>query len=332
MSIGLSRRAALAGAAAAGFTPRMASAGRRLVRITQSNAGSAPAAKGCQAFAAAVAADPVLGGLLRVDVYNNGALGDELAAITGCIDGSVDMALSSISVFSTYVPAVGLLDTPFLFKTAEIARAALDGEIGAQLAALLKPVGLNVQAWCENGLRQMTANRPIRRPADLMGLKLRVPQSDVEVASFRALGAEPGQLPYTALYEALRTGEFEAEENPIAIIEAGRLFEVQKFLSMTTHIYSASVIIASQDLLDDLSGPQRLALAACAKQGAAVTRVESAAAQRDGVARLRAAGMTVVDDVDIAAFIAASKPNMAALGQKYGADLMSQLIRVGSGV
>ena len=313
------------------MAPRMASAGRRLVRISHNNVAAAPSGKGCRAFAAAVAADPVLSRLLLVDVYDSAALGDEMVTVAGCLDGTSDVALSSASVFGAFVPATGLLDTPFLFKTADIARAALDGEIGAELAGLMRGAGFNVLAWAENGIRHMTANKPIRSPADLAGLKMRVPQSDVEVASFRALGADPHPLPFGALYEALRTGQFEAQENPIAVIESARLAEVQKVLSLVGHIYSASALIASQDLLDDLSAPQRIALTACARQGAAVTRIEAALAQRDGVERLHQAGMTVVTDIDTAAFIAASKPNMAVLGRKYGPDLMDRLIHVGSG-
>jgi tripartite ATP-independent transporter DctP family solute receptor len=329
----LGRRAAMTGAVAAGLAPRAASAARRVLRIGESTGVGSPMGNGCNVLAQAVAADPLLSPFLRVDVYHSAELGDDLVTVAGCANGTIDMAICSVSVFSNFAPAVGLLDTPFLFKSAAIARAALDGDAGAELALLLKAQGINVLAWAENGLRHMTANRPIRRPADLVGLKMRVPQSEVEVSSFQALGADPHPLPFMALYEALRSGEFEAQENPIAVIEAAHLYEVQKVLSMTTHIYSAATVIASQDLLDDLTPPQRLALTTCAHQAGAVTRMQAEAAQRDGVARMRAAGMTVIEekDIDTAAFIAASKPNMAVLGRKYGVDLMDRLIHAGAG-
>ena len=326
----LSRRSMLLGATAGGLLPKVARAAPRVVRIGHNISAEAPSGQGCRAFAAAVAADALLQAVLRVEVWDNAEMGDELSTIRGTMDGSIDMTLASTSVIGNIVPEAGLLDTLFLFRNAVAARAALDGEIGMEFAELLKAKGINVLAWGENGMRQMTGNRPVRRPADLAGLKLRVPQSDVEVAGFRFLGADARPLSFGALYEALRTGDFDAQENSIATIEAARLFEVQKVLSLTNHIYSAFMMIASQDLLEDLTRAQQAALVACARQGGAAMRQAADAAQRDGVARLRAAGMTIVEDVDAAAFIAASKPNMLAMGQKYGADRVGRLIRAGA--
>ena len=326
----LSRRLALASAAAASLSPRGAQAGPRLVRLGQADGVKTPRGLGCRVFAAAVAAHPALGDAVRVVVYDDSALGDELLMVQGALDGTVDAVLCSTGVISNVVPELGLLDAAFLFKDARAARDALDGEIGVELARLAQAKRINVLAWAENGLRHMTANRPIRTPADLAGLKLRVPQSDVALSSFRALGASPAALPFPALYEALRTGEFEAEENPLANIESGRLFDVQKYLCLTRHIYSAAAFVVSQDLLDDLTPEQQAALAACGVSGGVATRVAADAAERDGVARLRDAGMTVITDIDMAAFIAKARPNLAALGQKYGAELMARLIQAGS--
>ena len=327
----ITRRFVLASATALGVgAPRLAHAATRIVRIGHNNADNSSFDQGCKVFAAAVAADPTLSPVLRIEVHGNAELGDELAMLKALIDGTLDMALTSTATVGNFVPEAGLLDAPFLFKTVASARAALDGATGVEFAGLLKTKNLNVLAWGENGLRHITANRPIRGPADLHGLKIRVPQSDVELSSFRALGADAQPLAYGALYEALRTGRVDAQENPISIIEATKLQEVQKYLSLTGHIYSPLFIAASSDLMEDLTEPQRAALTACAKQGAARTRVVSEAAQRDGVGRLTAAGMVLVQDVDIPAFIAAARPNMEVLGAKYGADRMQRLIAAGA--
>lgn len=329
----ISRRAVLAGGTAVGFAPRVAGASpgvRRIVRLGQGVVADSPPGKGCRALAAAVAAHPVLRTALRVEVFDDTALGDDMAMVRGCMDGSIDMALCGSTVIGNFAPEVGLLDTPFLFRDAGAARAALDGDAGLACAEVLRAKGINLLAWTENGLRHMTANRPVRRPSDLAGLKLRVPQSDVELASFRALGAQPRAVPFPALYEALRTGEFDAQENPISLIEAARLYEVQKVVSLTAHIYSASMILASQDLLDDLSPAERDALAACARVAGAVTRDAADLAQREGVARLRAAGMQVVEDIDWAAFMAAAQPNLTAVGERYGPAFMLRLRRAGA--
>ena len=190
--------------------------------------------------------------------------------------------------------------------------------------------GIAVLAWAENGLRHITSNRPIRTPADLAGLKLRVPQSEVELVSFRALGAEPGALPFGELRVALQTGRFDAQENPISVIQGNKLNEVQKYLSLTGHIYSAAFIVASADLMEDLTPPQRAALMACAKLGGIKTREVAEAAARDGVGQLVAAGMTVVDHLDIEGFMAAARPAVHTLGEKFGPELMRQLVAAGA--
>jgi TRAP-type transport system periplasmic protein len=330
MACSVTRRSFLAGATALGLaTPHVARAAVRIVRIGTNNGDDSHFGQGCQAFAAAVAADPALGAVLKVEVHGNSELGDELSMLKGCIDGTLDMALSSGSPIGNIAPEAGLLEAPFLFKDVAHARAALDGATGLEFMELLKTKNLNVLAWGENGLRHITANRPIRTPADLQGLKLRVPQSEVILASFLSLGADAKQISFLELREALRTGQVEAQENPISVIEASKLQELQKYLSLTGHIYGTALIVASSDLLEDLDETQRAALSACAKQGAARTRLVAEAAQRDGVGRLKAAGMTVVD-CDIPAFVAASRPNLDALGKKYGMERMRRLISAGA--
>jgi TRAP-type transport system periplasmic protein len=330
MARSVTRRSFLAGATALGLaTPHVARATVRIVRIGNNNGEDSHFGQGCRAFAAAVAADPALGPVLKVEVHGNSELGDELSMLRGCIDGTIDMALSSGSPIGNIAPEAGLMEAPFLFKDVAHARAALDGAIGLEFTELLKTKNLNVLAWGENGLRHITANRPIRTPADLQGLKLRVPQSEVILSSFLSLGADARQISFLELREALRTGQVEAQENPISVIEASKLQELQKYLSLTGHIYGTALIAASSDLLEDLDETQRAALRACAKQGAARTRLVAEAAQRDGVGQLKAAGMVVVD-ADIPAFVAASRPNLDALGRKYGIERMQRLISAGA--
>jgi TRAP-type transport system periplasmic protein len=330
MACSVTRRSFLAGATALGLaTPHVARAAVRIMRIGNNNGSDSHFSQGCRALAAAAAADPVLGSVLKVEVHDNSELGDELSMLNGCIDGTIDMALVSGSPIGNIAPEAGLLEAPFLFKDVAHARAALDGATGLEFMELLKTKNLNVLAWGENGLRHITANRPIRTPEDLRGLKLRVPQSDVILTTFLGLGADAKQISFLELREALRTGQVEAQENPISVIEAAKLQELQKYLSLTGHIYGTAMIVASSDLLEDLTEAQRAALSACAKQGAAQTRIVAEAAQRDGVGRLKAAGMVVVEP-DVPAFVAASRPNLDALGKKYGMDRMQRLISAGA--
>jgi len=330
MSLKTTRRAVCAGAATLCTWSVAARAGRRLVRIANNQSKQTPYGAGCSAFALALSQDQLLSGVLLPIVFDDAELGEEQASLRSCMKGTIDIACVSSGILGTVIPAVGLLDAPFLFANAAAARTTLDGEIGDELIDRLNRKDVHIIAWAENGMRQMTANKPIRTPSDLVGLKLRVPNTEVEIDGFRALGADPRPLAFPLLHEALRTGEFDAQENPVANIEAGRLYEVQKYLSLTGHIYSAAVFVASQDLLDDLTQEQRKALMRCGQQGKAASRDFAAAAEREGLARLRAKGMSIVEDVDIAAFARAAKANLVAIGKKFDAVLMARLMRAGS--
>jgi tripartite ATP-independent transporter DctP family solute receptor len=247
-----------------------------------------------------------------------------------CINGSLDLAVTATNVAANILPELGLLDAPFLFRDARHARAVLDGPIGDEYAQMLRPKGVMVLAWAENGLRHITANKPVRRPDDLTNVRIRVPQSEVMIEAFKALGASPEALPFPQLYEALRTGKFEAQENPVPTIVAAKFAEVQKCLSLTGHVYSAAMVIASPDLLEDLNEQQRAALTAAGKAGAAASRETGTRGERDGIEGLRAAGMAIVTDVDRAALAAAARPALDATAKRLGADRAARIQAAGA--
>jgi tripartite ATP-independent transporter DctP family solute receptor len=310
--------------------PHVARAAARVVRFGHNNTDPSHFGMGAVAFAAAVAADPVLSGVLRIEVHGNAELGDELNMLKSCAAGTLDCAIISNAVIGNVVPEAGVLDAPFLFRDVAHARAALDGKIGEEFTAFAAAKNVKVLAWSENGLRHITSNIPIRKPADLRGLKIRVPQSDVMVGGFKALGADPHPLNFNLLREALRSGEFQAQENPIVVIEANKFYELQKYLSLTGHIYDPAAYMCSADLAEDLTAAQLSALAACARKASEVTRQVSGSAQSDGIARMRAAGMTVIGDVEVDAFRATTRPYLESLSANYGADLMGRLLVAGA--
>lgn len=335
MAIRTTRRGALgaiaaiaAGIAAPGLL--RAAGTQRVIRIGTVNPAASATGQACRAFADAVAASSVLSTVLQVEVHANGDLGGELEMTKACINGSLDLAVTASNVVANISPELGLLDAPFLFRDAAHARAVLDGPIGAEYAAMLKPKDVLVLAWAENGLRHITANKPVRVPDDLHGLHIRVPQSDVMVSAFKALGANPEALPFPQLYEALHTGRFEAEENPVPTIVAAKFNEVQKCLSLTGHVYSAAMYIASPDLLEDLSEAQRVALIAAAKAGAAASRDVGTRGEQNGIETLKAAGMVIVTDVNRAALAAAARPALDATAKLLGADRAARIQAVGA--
>ena len=326
----LPRRAFIAGSAVAGLAaPHAARAAMRTVRIGHNNTDPSHYGQGATTLAQAVAEHPALAGVLAITVHGNAALGDELGMLRQIANGTLDLMICSNSVIGNVVPEAGLLNAPFLFKDIAAARRALDGAVGAEMAEAARAKEVQVLAWGENGLRHVTASRPVLTPSDLNGLRIRVPQSEVMMNGMRALGAAAKPLSFSLLREALRTGEFEGQENPIVVIEAVKLNELQSHLSLTGHIYDAAPILCSSDMLEDLSAPQRAALAACAAKAAAATRQVAASAEQQGIARLKAAGMIVHDTVDRAAFAAAAQPYLQGLGSTFGADRVQRVLAAG---
>jgi tripartite ATP-independent transporter DctP family solute receptor len=310
--------------------PHVARAAPRTVRFGHTNPDQSHLGRGAIVFAEAVASDPVIGGVLNVEVHGNAELGDDVGMLKNCASGTLDGMICANVAMGNIVPESNVINAPFLFRNVARARSVLDGPLGAEFAELALANHLQVLAWGENGLRHITSSTPVRRPADLQGLKVRVPQSEMILGAFRALGANAGTLSATLLYEGLRTGQFQAQENAILTIEFFRLYEVQKYLSLTGHIYDPALLLCSTDLMDDLTGPQRSALIACAGKGAAATRDISDIATKASLARLKAAGMIVLDDIDVAGFIAASRPYLDSLAAKYGAERVNRLIEAGA--
>lgn len=264
-------------------------------------------------------------GRVQVEIFYDAALGSEEAMLAATRAGTLDLTIVASGLLGLYAPEVGLLDLPFLFRDAAHARSMLDGPVGQEYAEAAATKGVPVLAWAENGMRNLTANRPIRNAADLKGLKLRIMPAPLLVEAFRAMGADASPLSIQLVYEALRVGKFDAQENPIPIILASHFYEVQTHLMMTAHTYSAACIVASPDLLEDLSSADRQVLANAAQAGAAQSRKFLDAAEANGIVRLGELGMTVVTDVDRASFMRAAAPAEAAMAQRFGAGRIARL-------
>ena len=290
--------------------------------------GIGHSAKGNYGAAAAAIADGMYArtnGRIQIEVFADNVLGSEEAMLAAVRNGTLDLTIGASGLLGKYAPEVGLLDMPYLFHDAAHARVVLDGPVGREYATLSEAAGSPVLAWAENGVRHLTANRAIRNAADLNGLKLRVMPAPVLVESFRAMGANASELSSTLMYEALRVGTFEAEENPFTIIVANKLYEVQSHLMLTGHTYSAACIAASPDLMEDLSASDREALAASARDGAAASRQFLIAAEPGEIRQLQEHGMTIIANIDRASFQLAAEKAFVAMSHRFGPDRVARL-------
>jgi TRAP-type transport system periplasmic protein len=266
------------------------------------------------------------GGRLTIEQFPNSALGGEVEMLKGLQLGTIDLAFITGAPLPNIMPDVGVFNIPFLFRDAAHARAVLDSPIGQSYLQKFRPKDLVALAWGENGMRHITnAKRPVAVPADLQGLKLRLPQSEVMLAGFRALGAEVSPLPFPQLYDALKFGQFDGQENPIATILASKFAQVQRYLTLSGHVYDPAIIVMSADAFDDLAEGDREAIIAAAKVGAAASRTYAAEAERKGVATLAQAGMQVTSQIDRSQFIAALASTMPDFEKRFGPDTVAAI-------
>lgn len=274
-----------------------------------------------QGFAQDVAARTE--GRVQIEVFPGGQLGNEKDMIEGLQFGAVQGGVIGAGSFQTIEPKLGIIEMPYAWSSREQAFAALDGDLGDALAGLLEPKNIKVLAWWENGYRNVTnSRRPVAVPADLEGLKIRVTPDKIRLETFEALGAQPAPVAFGELYSALQQGVFDAQENPLSIIWSSSFFEVQRYVSMTQHVWGAATLAVSGSVWDQLTPEDQAVVDAAAKEWGAKQREMVADSDAEIIENLKGKGMEF-NDVDLAAFQAAVQPVWEANADIFGPDLMA---------
>lgn len=266
-------------------------------------------------------------GSITINLRPAGALGGERDVIEGLQIGTVDLAISSTGPIGNFVPEVYALDFPFLFNSYDAAHAVLDGPIGQGLLDRFQDHDLVGLAWGENGFRNITNSiRPINEPADLEGLKLRTMENAVHIAAFEAAGASPTPMSWTEVLTSLAQGTIDGQENPIPVLVANNMWEIQDHVTLTQHVYSPAVVVMSGSRWDGLTEEQQGWFVEAAQAAAAATRATVAENEANGVALLRENGMQVIEEVDTAGFATAVQPAYDQFAEQMGvADLIEQI-------
>lgn len=255
---------------------------------------------------------------IRIQVFPAGSLGNERDMIEGTQLGTIDMVVTSSAAAGPFVPALRILDVPFMFRDPTHARAVLDGAIGQELLAAMPARNLVGLAWGDIGFRHMTANKPLRTTDDMRGLKLRAQNNPIHLAAYRALGAQPTVVGFNELYAALQTGVVDANEQPISIHVASRFFEVQKHLTMTGHLVASALFVISPSVFSRLAPADQEILRVAAREASATMRKAADEQDAAGVATLRERGMTIADSFDRDSFLKALEPAFAEFGRELG--------------
>ena len=264
----------------------------RLIRFgyglnEQSNQGRA-----VKVFADAV--EKMSEGKMKVRAIGAAALGSDVQMQSAVAGGAQEMMVGSTATLIGTVKEMAIWDTPFLFNNTKEADAVLDGVVGQKVIDKLPSKGLVGLVYWENGFRNLTNNtRPVTRMEDLNGIKLRVMQNTIFLDSFKSLGANAIPLPFSELFGALETKTVDGQENPFNTILSSKFFEVQRFLSVTNHVYSPWIVLVSKKWWDQLSATEQKILQDAAKISREFERKDTRAEADRALADLKSKGMQI---------------------------------------
>lgn len=233
-------------------------------------------------------------GTLEIQIYENAKLGNMRDRNENMRMGTVDMSTSSVGFLSIYEPLVGIFDLPYLYKDKAHEMRVFDGPIGIEINQKLQAQGLRVLCYFDAGSRHITTNRkPIYTPADLKGFRLRVPQSTPSIEGFKTLGATPMPLPFGEIYTALQQGLADGQENPVALVFHNKLYEVQKYLSLTNHQLFIQALLISEKRWRKLSPEHKKILIESAKEAQTYERNIAANDEIEILKQLAEKGMQI---------------------------------------
>ncbi len=285
----------------------------------QSHAGS-----GYRAFAEKL--NELSNGAFNVRESCCGSLGGERDMIEGLQIGSIDMVFTSTGPLGNFIEDVYAFDLPFLFQNYDHAYAVLDGPIGQDMLEKMSDVDLVGLAWGDNGFRHLTNSRnAVRSPSDLEGMTIRTMENRIHIAAFRSLGARPTPMPFPEVFTALQQGAVDGQENPLSLIVATRFYEAQDHLSLTGHVYSPAILLASPIFWSSLSEEEQGWFREAAQAAAQATREHIQRLEADGVELLENEGVTVVTDVDIEPFQERMGAAYQLYTERYGDELLERI-------
>jgi tripartite ATP-independent transporter DctP family solute receptor len=266
----------------------------RTIRWGHLNNTDHPVSFGVKKFAEIVAAKT--GGKIRVREFPSNQLGSEVQQTAALQGGVQEMQSPASTTLVGIVKEFGVFDLPFIVSTPQQADALVDGPVGKALLARLPEKGLVGLAFWDLGFRNVTnSRRPITKAEDLAGIKLRVMPNPVYIDTFKAFGANPLPMSFSELYTALETKTVDGQENPFSVILSNKFYEVQKYLSKTSHTYSTNIILVSKKFWDKLSPTEQKILQEAAIEARDYQRKVSREQADKAIADLGKSGMQVND-------------------------------------
>ncbi len=241
-------------------------------------------------------------GNIQIQIFHSKSIGNETEILQQVQMNTVQMAIITGGPFDTFDPIVRVINYPFLFKDHEEADKILDGPLGAKILKSLERAGFKGLCFSENGFRNLTNNKhPVKGPDEINGLKIRVMASALHKAIWQALGANPTPMPWP-IYTELEQGVIDGQENPLWVMEVYKFYEIQKYMTLTRHVYSPHIDVASLKWWKSLDSKTQELIQTTLYDAAVFQREDNRSKNAARLAFLKEKGMAVEENPDIDAF------------------------------
>jgi tripartite ATP-independent transporter DctP family solute receptor len=299
-------------------------AGAQAIKLRMAHSGAEAETQHAAALEFAKQVKSRTNGQIEVQVFAGSALGNDNTAIAGVRGGTIDLATSGTPYYTGMVGRMNVLDLPYMFTSAEHAYKVLDGAIGRGLLDELEAHNLKGLAYWEVGFRSLTnSKRPVRTPDDIKGLKVRTTPNPAHLKAFQIFGATPTPMPLAEVFPALENKAIDGQENPVGIVRGNKFNEVQKYMSMTRHAYTAMPVVMNKAKFAALAPAQQQALIDSALAAGTFQRELIKKNEASDIAYLRAQGMQIEENINTEPFRRLiAEPIKQQFAEKHGTQLV----------
>ncbi|WP_153108868.1 TRAP transporter substrate-binding protein [Propionivibrio limicola] len=268
------------------------------------------------------------GGKMTVKQFPGGVLGGDVQVLSAVQGGTIDLTSMNAGILQGQIKEFAIVDLPFLFANGKEADAVLDGPVGQKMAALMPAKGMINLAYFDLGFRQLTnSKKPVKTADDIPGLKLRVVQSPTYIDTWTALGANAVPMPITEVYTGMEQKMIDGQENPFSVIEINKFYEVQKYLTVTNHMYNPQAFFMSKKSWDKLNADEQKVVMEAAKEAAVWQRQFSRDSQDKALANLKKTmEVSELTPAEVAKLRAKVKPVIDKYSTTIGADFTKEFL------